>query len=324
MSENSDKIETAWSPREAIGDLTAFFDDRINVLPPETGSGAPLLMVIAAMCYLAALTICGVLSVNQAVGDWTSALEQTITVQIDPVSLEDGDADSAEVRLNAALAVLEAEPGIKDAKAISQEDAMRMLEPWLGTADLADELPIPRLIEIELDPSVTLDLPGLETRISKQIPGVKIDDHTKWNEQILVFADFLETIAFTILALIIATTIAIIVFATRAGLDAREDIVEVLHLIGARDEYIAQEFQYQNLKLGLYASLIGMGAAFATLILMAALGGLWGSADQAYLLPPVDITLNAILSLLLVPLAAAAVIATTTRITVVNVLEKTL
>jgi len=324
MSQNDSNIEPVWSPRQTIEDLTSFFDQRINVLPPETGSGAPLLMVIAAMCYLAALTICGVLSVNQAVGDWTSELEQTITVQIDPVTLEDGDVDSADVRLEKVLSILQSESGIRTANAISQEDAMRMLEPWLGTADIVSELPIPRLIEVELDISARLNLTDLQARISEKIPGVKIDDHTKWNEQILVFADFLETIAFTILALIIATTIAIIVFATRAGLDAREDIVEVLHLIGARDEYIAQEFQYQNLKLGLYASLIGMGAAFATLILLAALGGILGSADQAYLLPPVEITLNAILSLLLVPLAAAAVIATTTRITVVNVLEKTL
>jgi len=324
MSQNDSNMETVWSPKQAIDGLTSFFDDRINVLPPETGSGAPLLMVIAAMCYLAALTICGVLSVNQAVGDWTSELEQTITVQIDPVTLEDGEVDSAEVRLEKVLSILQTEPGIKTARVISQEDAMRMLEPWLGTTNIAQELPIPRLIEVDLDTSVRLDLPDLQKRISEQIPGAKIDDHTKWNDQILVFADFLETIAFTILALIIATTVAIIVFATRAGLDAREDIVEVLHLIGARDEYIAQEFQYQNLKLGLYASLIGMGAAFATLILLAALGGLLGTADQAYLLPPVEITLNAILSLLLVPLAAAAVIATTTRITVVNVLEKTL
>ena len=324
MTQTEAETEKSWTPKQALSDLSSFFDQRINVLPPETGSGAPLLMVIAAMCYLAALTVCGVLSVNQAVSDWTSELEQTITVQIDPVILESGELESAEMRLQRAINILLAEPGIENAKAISQDEAMRMLEPWLGTTDIADELPIPRLIEVDLDTSTGLDLAELEQRISAQIPGATIDDHTRWNEQILVFADFLETIAFTILALIIATTIAIIVFATRAGLDAREDIVEVLHLIGARDDYIAQEFQYQNLKLGLYASLIGMGGAFVTLILLAAAGGLFGASGQTYLLPPVEITFNAILSLLIVPIAAAAVIATTTRITVVRVLEKSL
>ena len=60
------------------------------------------------------------------------------------------------------------------------------------------------------------------------------------------------------LVLISLTTIAIVVFATRAALDCRTAmIVEVLHLIGAYDGFIAVQVQRHFLQLALKGGLIG-------------------------------------------------------------------
>jgi cell division transport system permease protein len=63
------------------------------------------------------------------------------------------------------------------------------------------------------------------------------------------------------LTLMFAATILSVAFATRGAMAANRPIVEVLHFIGARDGYIARQFQRHFLVLGLKGGAIGGGAA---------------------------------------------------------------
>jgi len=63
-----------------------------------------------------------------------------------------------------------------------------------------------------------------------------------------------------------------VAFATRGAMAANRPIVEVLHFIGARDAYIAGQFQSHFLKLGLKGGAIGGGAALILLALAGQLG----------------------------------------------------
>ena len=61
----------------------------------------------------------------------------------------------------------------------------------------------------------------------------------------------IEWIAFSIVALIGLTAIAAIIFATRSGLAVHGAIINLLHVMGARDSYIACQFQMQAMMLGI-------------------------------------------------------------------------
>src|SRR5262249_40896799 len=61
-------------------------------------------------------------------------------------------------------------------------------------------------------------------------------------------------------------------FATRGAMATNRPIVEVLHFIGARDNYIAAQFQQHFLALGLKGGVIGGGAA----LLIFAIAGVMG------------------------------------------------
>ena len=86
-----------------------------------------------------------------------------------------------------------------------------------------------------------------------------------------------------ILLLMLAATVLSVTFATRGAMATNRPIVEVLHFIGARDGYIARQFQRHFLMLGLQGGAIGGGAAIL-LFLLANLATDWGrgsaSADQ--------------------------------------------
>ena len=66
---------------------------------------------------------------------------------------------------------------------------------------------------------------------------------------------------------------AVVAFATRAGLAARRDVVEVLHLSGAKDRYIAGLFQRRFAFLAARAGLYGAIAAAAVAAVARGLGG---------------------------------------------------
>ena len=63
-----------------------------------------------------------------------------------------------------------------------------------------------------------------------------------------------------ILMLVLAATVLSVTFATKGAMAANRPIVEVLHLIGAKDGFIAGQFQRHFLLLGIKGGAIGGGA----------------------------------------------------------------
>ena len=76
-----------------------------------------------------------------------------------------------------------------------------------------------------------------------------------------------------VLLLVFVATVLSVAFATRAAIATNRPVIEVLHLIGARNAFIAAEFQRHFLKLGIRGGAIGGGSAMAVFALMGLIGG---------------------------------------------------
>ena len=111
---------------------------------------------------------------------------------------------------------------------------------------------------------------------------------------------------------------SIVVFATRAGMTSHRDTIELLHLIGARDNYIARRFVIYALSYGLAGGVLGLILAAVTL---AALALAAQGVDQM-LLPRLSLGLAAWVALLCVPLASALIAMITARMTVLRALRR--
>jgi len=299
--------------------LRAAFD-RLNalqatVIPPADGARWPLHLVIAVMCFLASVALGVTLTVAHVTEEWSSDLVGVVTVQIKPrpgVEMDD--------QMARALEIIRATPGVASASRVPAATASELLEPWLGNVDLPEDIAVPQLIDVRLDPAHDADLDALGLLLSDAVPGAELDDHFRWKSRLTAFAASLEGLALAALVLIVAATIAIVIFATRAAMEANREIIEVLHLIGARDAFIAGEFQSQFLWVGLRAGAIGALAAAFVLVLLAIFAG--GTGE--FFLPGLGVTWTTYPTLLLVPILAAAVALGTARLTALSVLGRTL
>lgn len=251
---------------QIISALRGLFVQQSGIIPSVGTTGPTLVIVLSAMCFLASLALGAALIVNRTTDTWTSDLTGVLTVQIKPqpgVAVED--------QIEAALTVLNSTVGVQSATALSRKDTAGLLEPWLGEGNITQDLPLPRLIDVVLAPEVQLDTAALAARLNSVAPGIVLDTHRQWLEQLLSTAQAAKWLAFAILALVAGTTIAIAIFATRSGLSANHGVVEVLHLIGAHDRFIATEIQTHFLWLGLRGGIFGFGAAALTFLALSTL-----------------------------------------------------
>ena len=238
------------------GFFAAFAQQQSPIVPRATVVGRSLVFVTAIMCFLASIALGTAWAVNRAAVTWTADAGREVTVQIKPV-----DGLDIEEQLSAALRIIGQTRGITEARVLSSEDNAKILEPWLGAGLDFAELPVPRLIALELDPVVPPDLAALSDALTQSVGGANLDDHRAWQAQIRSVSGWIQAASFLLLALMLGATISIIVFATRSAMAANRDIVDVLHLVGARHGFIAGEFQRHFLLLGLKGGLIGGGAA---------------------------------------------------------------
>lgn len=289
---------------------------RSHLMPPESAGGATLNTIVTVMSFLACLTLGAVLTVSHLAAEWSRGLSGAMTVQLVPAA-----GATPEEQAAAALKIVQEWPGVASATALTKSQAARLLEPWLGKGNVLEDLPVPQLIEIQTESGVRFDSQGLQTALSV-VPGAELDDHKRWNEELTAFARSSTGTGWMILALIALATLSIVAFATQAGLEAHRDIVEIVHMIGARDSFIAREFEQHFFWMGLRGGLMGLGLAVLTMILVSwAWGGGTGPASALYAPQILSAPLRYVW-LLGVPIAIAAIALYTARLTVLRVVGR--
>ncbi|MFQ5561964.1 MAG: cell division protein FtsX [Parvularculaceae bacterium] len=289
---------------------------RAEPLLPEAGAGgAPLTAVIAAISFLAALSLSGFIVISLAAGSWTSELRTELTIQVKGASAELIAED-----VDAALRVLSTTEGVVSAKAMAPEDAAKLLEPWLGRGNVGAYLNVPALIEVKATPALHNDLGLLRTRLAAAAPGASIDDHGSWHSRLAAAARSGQALAFTVFLLVMGAACAISVFAARAGLAANHEIVSLLHLVGATDAFIANEVQRRFFILGFRGSMAGLFLALVALGGAALITRVRGA--EGFFLPNVELQGGVLAWLLIVPAATCLVSAATARFTVLKTLRR--
>lgn len=284
---------------------------------PRWEGAAPLDIVIAVMAFLAALTVGASLIAERTAQGWREGLATGITVQILPPA--QGDAASALRReANDAIALLRATKGILQVKPVSDKDARALVAPWIGSDFLASELPLPALIDATISPGAEIDIPQLAQRLKSAAPDSLLDDHTRWLGRLKQVADAVVWSAVGILVLIGLATAAAVTFATRAGLAAHQEIVSLLHQMGARPGFIARAFEWHYFASALVAAAIGTAAA-AGIYTVAGLLEHTG-VEPVPFLPPLGLGPLELAWFLAVPAAAALIAVCTARISVLAVL----
>jgi cell division transport system permease protein len=235
------------------------------LVPRNSISGRALIAVVAIMTFLASLTTGAAILVSRAAGEWQSEISREVTIQVIPAAGRDVDS-----LVDKAVSVSRAFPGIVEVRPYSKDESAKLLEPWLGTGLSLNELPVPRLIIVKLASDATPDLAQLRRLLAEQVPGAMLDDHRGWIDRMRAMAGTAVGVGLGALILMFAATILSVTFATRGAMATNKAVIEVLHFVGAKNGFIARNFQHHFLLLGLQGGAIGGGAA----IILFALAGL--------------------------------------------------
>jgi cell division transport system permease protein len=300
--------------------FTGLFERRSDLPLARDASRRFLPWLVALNVYLAVLALAGLMVIGDAAGRWDRGLSGTLTVQIPPASEDDPQAAAAanEARMNRALELLRGTAGIDSVRALDRQELAGLMEPWLGSGDLVSELPLPALIDVRLEEDSAVNVEGLSSVLSAAVPGATIDDHKKWLDRLILLARSVTGVAATIVLLVGGAAIATVIFITRTGLSLHHEVIELLHVMGAQDEYVARQFESQALALCLKGGIAGFILAAVTLLSLGALVGRLGSQ----LLPPLDITAAQWVVLAALPVVVALVGMLTARVIVLRSLAR--
>jgi cell division transport system permease protein len=247
-----------------------------TIVPRDTIAGSALTAVVAIMTFLAAATSGGVAMVIRSASEYQSDIAREMTIQVRPTPGNDIDAEVLK-----AESIARATPGMGDVRTYSKAESERLLEPWLGGLAL-DELPVPRMIAVRVAPGARVDTATLRQALAEKVAGATLDDHRAWIERMRRMAAAAVMGGLGIFGLVLAATVLSVAFATRGAMSSNRPIVEVLHFVGAKEAYIASQFQRHFLVLGLKGGIIGGLAAMAFLALTGPLADLFvGTAGEA-------------------------------------------
>jgi cell division transport system permease protein len=284
------------------------------IVPERSVAGRTLFLLIAIMTFLSGVTLGAVVLVQKSAIAWSSDVGREVTIQIRPA-----EGELMESSLRTAVALAEQTPGVLSARALSMEESLALLEPWIGTGLDLSAIDIPRLVVVQLSDPAEADLAALERNLTV-INGASLDTHAAWRQQLNVMAGTIVLSGLLVLALIVLATMLAIIFATRGTMASNREIVDVLHFIGASNSFIAGEFQGRFLAIGFRGGVVGGLAAvlFFLAVSFAVSGVLSNEASQqlGVLFGRFALGIDGILGIAAVVPVIAALTAITSRMTV--------
>lgn len=219
-----------------------------------------LQVIISIAVFIFAITLAGVLSVNSMIGNWNRSILGSITVQIIPSQNLNKEKSTAETLAQQEKVVdfLRSVNGVIKVTPLTDEQLGKLLTPWLGDDITISELPIPRIIDVKIDTDANINFTQLAKDLNNTSPLASLDNHKLWLNKLIAFADGLKMIATTILLLVSLITSGAIFYTTKMSLSLQHHVIEILHIIGAKDTYIAQQYARHMGLLGFIGGLGGI------------------------------------------------------------------
>ncbi|MBV8494658.1 MAG: hypothetical protein JO162_14410 [Alphaproteobacteria bacterium] len=218
--------------------------------------------MIGLIAYLAAMGGIKLVLLDAEVRERNLSLVNTLTLEI--------PAAASPARTEMSLALLRQTNGVRSVRLLDTTETARLLEPWLGSAAAADTLPVPRLVDVKIDPDAAIDVVALRERLSSIAPGAQLEDH----RPSLAAARGAALHAAALIALGLAALVAlgaiVSLLMTRMRLVLHRGTVELFHVIGAADADMARPAQAEALGYGLLGGAIGAAAGLVTVIAIGA------------------------------------------------------
>ncbi len=258
-------------------------------LVPQRNVAGPVSWVIAIMIALTVIAAAGGLGLQRLAHRASAELSGAVTVQV-----IEANARLRGEQAQRAARILVEDPAVASVRIVPRAELEALLEPWLGSVDGNDAVPIPALIDVQLQREASqAEVARLQVLLETRVPTARVDAQSSWLRPVYSALSALRYLALGLVALLALTSIAAVWLAARNAFTSHRETIEVMHLLGSTDEQIAGIFQRNvgidaalggvaGLALGVAAVWL-IGAQFAALDSGMVAGGSFGWREWAVL-----------------------------------------
>ncbi len=281
-------------------------------LHKKSGTGF-ILWVLALMSFLCAMTLAGSFFLSNITKNWEQGLKGQLTIEIKAQLKEQGsdiipDSRRQEKLERDVLSMINTHYDNLNATLISKADVLDMLDPWLGfiadDRELQEEFPIPSLIAITVtDLTQPINHAQIEKDLSKISSDIFLDTHEQWLTDIVHLTTKLRNLGFLLALIIAITTITAVAGASRSRLTMHFNEIELLHLMGARDTYIANQFSRHAAWMALEGCGVGIFIALSSILIITTAQ----STSTQDMIPMLELAWYQWFFLLLIPMIASGI-----------------
>jgi cell division transport system permease protein len=234
---------------------------RFDLPLDQTAASRFLPWILAGLVYLAVVAL-AVAAIADGALRLYGLRAKLVTVTLPAVQeTEAGDRD-----VQAVLDILRATRGVTSARPVPPGELAKLIEPWLGTARAALDLPMPRLIDVTLDPGAKPDLSALQVEIDRAVPGGTIGIEALSRDRAERLAAFFRAWSGAVGVVALLGALGVAVLLTRLTLRMQSQIVELLRSMGAPDTYVARQFERHALLSSLQGGVTGFALGALTVV----------------------------------------------------------
>ena len=258
-------------------DLVTGRRNEINTEDDDTSAFMYVLTSIYMYLFIVVLAI--VMAINAMADNWEKDIMGSVTVQIIPIEDENKHIDEAKTleQQNKVLQYMENLSDVESVRALDAQTVEKLMTPWLGNKVDISSLPIPVLLDVKLKPNTELNYDEVTRGLRQVAENASIDNHRLWLNRLIKFASSLKNTALSVLLMVVVICAFSIYYSTRTSLGINLNTIEILHIIGAKDDYIAKQYARNFAKIGFFSGIIGLMAAVPCIILVGKYGIYTGS-----------------------------------------------
>lgn len=261
-----------------------------------------MIWIMAIMLFLTVLAAAFGLGTLAAATLLDRQIAGRLTVQIVEANEGARERDAA-----AALAAIRQTPGVARAEPVDRDQLTALLRPWLGEDGADPDLPVPAMIDVQMQGGSDNAVARLTSAVRAIVPTARIDRHESWMSPVSNFMQLMIGLAAGLVLLMAGATAAVVILVGRAGLDTHRDTIEVMHMLGSTDMQVARLFQRRIALDTLYGGVTGTVLAMVTIALIGSqLSGLGSDLVSGIALSERDWVLLAGLPILFALLATVA------------------
>ena len=219
------------------------------------------------MVFIATLMCAFALITYSSVQAWYDNISGSLTVQIPSYDKEGKSRkDVLQNDIETALTILRSTDGITGANVLDDSQMDLLMAPWMGDQVATSELPLPKIIDVSVDTHHLPDLAQIKADLAEQVPLAVLDSHRVALADLVDLAYNVIKLVGGVLLLLLVSMAFSIMFVTQSGLKVHQQVIALIHLMGAGDFYITRQFANRSFVISLTGSLIGFALALPVMM----------------------------------------------------------